>query len=370
MRPLLQTPAPVFARRSMAAAAWNRAIYFFGGVGHRGTESIRDVDNELWRFHLDELTWEFLGKGKNEATDWPAVRRCVGFAAGPQGLYLWGGSSLTEEDPGYSFLNDLWLYHPDQGTWSLLEASEDFHISPTTNFPRPEPRYTPMWHFSGSKAWLFSGYTEDRLGKRKLNDLWSWDAQTKAWHQEGPSGQTFGYSSEHSWPGLRYGSMAAINEHKLIIFGGFSDDGDHNDLWSWDIVQRRWDCLFPDSPPGTSVPAPRYSAAFAHYDGQIWLFGGRSRRDPKQNYNDTWTFNLGSRRWELVEAQSALHRYDSDTERIGYHAKMAVSSVDNFWYIWGGEGYHGHVSDFWRFDLRARGWQMIQPARPDDPRFW
>ena len=100
------------------------------------------------------------------------------------------------------------------------------------------------------------------------------------------------------------------------------------------------------------------------------MFGGRSRKDPKANYNDLWCFDLGQEQWRCISPNRTPHRYDAAAAFPGYHAKSASAVIDRQWYVWGGEGLHGHVSDFWRFSFDTLEWQLLQAARPDDPRFW
>lgn len=372
MKDLRRQRSPFMARRSMAAATYDGKIYFFGGVGARGTESILDVSNDLWCFDPKMLSW--IEIVNTEATPWPSPRRCMGFASMEQGIYLWGGSGLeTEESRGltYTFLNDLWLFRPQRASWELLEASDDHKESPlnSSQAGRPEPRYTPVWHVRQNKGVLFSGYTEDRLGKRKMNDLWIWEGAPGRWRKVEGRDLSSGYDVSFRWPGLRYGTMSVSDDQALYICGGFSNEGDHNDVWHWNLGEEKWECLSPDISAKDAPPARYYGACALHNDG-IWIFGGRSRRYPKLNFSDTWRFDISARRWELIEPQCDMHIYDETATNIGYHAKAASAVVEDQWYVWGGEGLHGHVSDFWHFDFAQRCWQMIQPARDDDPIFW
>lgn len=253
----------------------------------------------------------------------------------------------------------------------MLEPSDDYKECPLDSREkiRPEPRYTPVWFVQEKKSLLFSGYTEDRLGKRKMNDLWLRGSDTGQWRQIEHNHSSAGYSPAYTWPGLRYGTMSASDVSMLYIFGGFSDDGDHNDVWRWDWDAEQWQCLSPDIVKD-QAPAPRYYGACALHEDGFWIFGGRSRQYPKRNYNDTWRFDILTRKWELVEAQCEENRYDMNALNIGYHAKSASVVVNGRWYVLGGEGLHGHVSDFWCYDFDNQEWNIIQPARSDDPIFW
>lgn len=362
---------PFMARRSMACTVYQDKIFFFGGVGAHGTESILDVTNDLWSYTPTVGVWECL---QHQGIS-PSPRRCVGFASSEQGITLWGGSGLRKDSSGketYSFLNDLWLYSPNEKCWHLLQETDD-HLRSPKEEPlqlRPEPRYTPVWHtLSSGFFFLFSGYTEDRLGKRKMNDLWLCNPSLLSWEKISGDELLHGYSVSKQWPGVRYGTTSIVHDSIVYIFGGFSDDGDHNDVWMWGLKDRKWQCLSSDCHESIN-PSPRYCASGAYYDGSFWIFGGRSRSFPKINFNDTWRFDIRSKSWELVVPQCTVNEYGLSAHSIGYHAKSSSAVLDGLWYIWGGEGLHGHVSDLWAFDFNLREWNMKYPARLDDPLFW
>ncbi len=368
--PVLPEPpvAPLFARRSMAAVAHHTDLYLIGGVGAAGTESILDVTDDLWRFDTLHHTWEAIPR----STPWPSARRCVGWTLFAGLIQLWGGSGIATDATQrtrYTFLNDHWTFDPRTSRWALLAESDDHRLAPVVSGAgtcRPAPRYTPVYHTVGDVRFLFGGYTEDRLGKRKLNDAWI--ERDLVW-SEIPTATEQGYDARARWPGLRYGSMSATDGGHVFVCGGFSDDGDHIDVWAFDVAAERWHLLSPDTPDG-DAPAPRYCAAFAWHDGRLVLFGGRSRRNPKLNFNDLWTFTPATGRWENIEPVRTPHRYDGSTAFPGYHAKSSSAVVAHHLYLWGGEGLQGHVSDLWALDLQSMAWTMLMPARSDDPVFW
>jgi hypothetical protein len=355
---------PFLSRRSMAATSWGGKLYFFAGVGaNTGTESILDVSDDLWCFDTEKRSWRQIeSKG-----DWPSPRRCVGWTTRGGQLRLWGGSGLRPDRNGettYSFLNDEWALDPDTENWILLAGSED-HLRTPERLDRPFPRYTPVYQPLGEDLFLFGGYTEDRLGKRKLNDAWVGD--TGRWAAL-PSGDSAGYEPGCNWPGIRYGCMSAGDGDSVYICGGFSDQGDHIDLWRVDGNEKIWQCLSGDH--ATAAPEPRYCAAVALHAGGLFLFGGRSRKSPKINFNDLWRFDLRRQSWACIARQEDRHCYDETAARPGYHAKSAVAVCGEHWYIWGGEGRRGHVSDFWRYNMVDGTWEMLAPAREDDPVLW
>lgn len=349
MRPLLHNSIPFFSRRSMAATALREKIYFFGGVGAvNASESILDVSDDLWCFNTEDLTWTRIPY----STPWPSPRRCVGWISHQGNLLLWGGSGIKGKgnDVNYTFLNDFWRFDPLNKRWNLIQETDDHVETPFNGKQYPFPRYTPVFHSTGQDLFLFGGYTEDRLGKRKLNDVWI--CRDELWHQIIPKDKRVGYKNGAEWPGIRYGSVSAGQDNFIYICGGFSDEGDHIDLWRFDVSDEKWELISQDEENG-KIPHPRYCAAFTLYKNRLFLFGGRSRRNPKLNFNDLWMYDLSEAKWYLINENRIPHRYDSEAEFPGYHAKVATSRVGHHWYICCGEGLHGHVSDFWRFNLNS-----------------
>lgn len=356
---------PLFARRSMAAAAIGESIYFFGGVGAAGTESILDVSADLWSYDTAKRVWREI----QSSGPWPSARRCVGWLALPQSLLLWGGSGISvggDGRPRHNFLNDLWTFDPGGECWAMVRGTDDHQRAPGDVSPAfPSPRYTPVFQAVDDVLFLFGGYTEDRLGKRKLNDAWV--CGRDGWAEIPRQGEE-GYTSSAVWPGLRYGSMSASDVTSVYVCGGFADDGDHMDLWRFDMANRHWQLLAPES--GSRLPEARYCAALTCYRRKLFLFGGRSRRFPKLNFNDLWEFDLDSGEWTMRSGNRSPHCYDGTADYPGYHAKASSVRVGASWYLWGGEGLRGHVSDFWRLHLDSLEWELLGPARSDDPVFW
>ena len=112
MKSRIDEPIPFRSRRAMVAAPFGASIFFFGGVGATGVESILDVSNDLWRFDCRTFAWQAV----SQSGPWPTPRRYPGWAAAGGRLVLFAGSGIG---PGptalntYTFLNDLWEFHPD-----------------------------------------------------------------------------------------------------------------------------------------------------------------------------------------------------------------------------------------------------------------
>ncbi|MGH8643135.1 MAG: Kelch repeat-containing protein [Gammaproteobacteria bacterium] len=149
----------------------------------------------------------------------------------------------------------------------------------------------------------------------------------------------------------------------------FPRRGDRNDLWRFHR-NREEDALLAPEIRHQSMPEPRYCGTLAEFGGMLFLFGGRSRVDMIKSSNDLWIFDLSTGASHEVHGNRRPHRYNVGAVFPGYYAKSASAAVGKYWYIWGGEGRHGHVSDFSRLDLQSLVWQLVAPAHADDPRFW
>lgn len=379
--PLLSEPAPLYARRSTKTVTMNDSLYLFGGIGADGSESVLDVNNQLWQFDTEELSWYRI----EETDTWPSPRRWPGWDAEGTTAYLWGGSGLRTPDPSepnpnahitapddasvtYDFRNDLWKFEPAEAAWTRIEDSDDYRTDEYVKRNRPQPRYTAVFHRFEGSLFLFSGKTQTAEYENViLGDVWIRDAEGE-WEAVERGNAVLGTDVNADWPAARYGTMWAANEQAIFICGGYGEQ-DYNDLWRFDLETRDWQLLSPHR-ASDDRHAPRYGSAFAYYDQTLYLFGGRSREYPKRNYNDLWEFDLTTREWSQLEENRSPHRYDESATYPGYHSKSANAVVGKYWYIWGGEGRHGHVSDFWRFNLETHEWQFIQPQRQDDPIFW
>ncbi|MCB1738829.1 MAG: hypothetical protein KDK91_00545 [Gammaproteobacteria bacterium] len=328
------------------------------------SESYLDVTDELWRLDIDSLDWSLI----EHDVIWPERRRCAGWVSTTEALLLWGGSGVESAGNGrlrHNFIDDLWSYEPVAERWNCIEpklsSSRAQHSPPL----RPPARYTPVMAAVPNRLYLYGGYTEDALGKRKMSDLWI--RENSQW-REVPAPPSKDYGSQGHWPADRYGCMTAQDDDGFYVCGGFSDDGDHIDAWRFDFRDERWALLAPDQ-KGLDVPAPRYCAAMVRVPDGLVMFGGRSRIPPVSNFSDLWMLEFASGRWRPIHGDSP-HIYDGSTERPGFHAKSGVARRDDHMYLWGGEGLHGHVSDLWRLDLRDFSWRCLQGQRDDDPVLW
>ena len=306
------------SRRACGAAWWNGALHILGGFGVRGSVAPDDVGADLWCY---ENGWRALAPFGPPASRYPAL------CAGPDALYLFGGCGSDAN--GLLFFNDLWRY---DDAWQSIEPVSD---------SRPDGRYTAALAAHDNRLVVCGGHAQAPDGSTKtyFDDLWAFDLVARRWWSLEPRGVG---------PGPRYGFGWVAGEDALHVFGGFDGERDRGDLWTLDLDTATWRLRAAEG------PAPRYCPALGLIDGQLVLFGGRSKTDPKRNFSDTWIFDGA---WRPVEGSSP-----------GYHAKPGYASGGGGLWLYGGEGSCGHVSDLWYFD--GATWHCLEAAGKDDPVFW
>lgn len=301
------------SRRSVGAAIWQGMFHVLGGFGANGTVATNDVSNDLWRFNK---YWEWLGEGGPRAARYPSL------LSTPEAILCFGGCGYA--DGGMDFHDALWSY---DGAWCCVDKGG----------AGPKPRYTCALAGSQTRLFMFGGTSPGYDWKWDYHgDLWRYGAD--GWEQvHGPE----------VGPGPRYGFGWAGNAEQMIIFGGFDGEKDLNDFWMLDISSLEWRQI------ETEI-SPRYCPSLGWANGQVVLFGGRSKVNPKLNHADTWTYD-GT--WRSYTGPGP-----------GYHAKTGYASDGKAMWLFAGEGPNGHLSDLWRYD--EAGWSLMSPARGDDPILW
>ena len=118
----------------------------------------------------------------------------------------------------------------------------------------------------------------------RFNDMWSFD------------GSTWTEMSVTATPGIRFGSLVAVNPNdgKVVLFGGLRATSNDeatliqfygNDTWVWDGAASRWTEMHP-----ASSPTPRQNGGldFDPVTGKFMLFGGFAGNF---YFSDVWTWD-------------------------------------------------------------------------------
>lgn len=218
----------------------------------------------------------------------------------------------------------------------------------------PPSRYgSASWLESSSVLWLFGGGNGVENNRILLNDLWQFNNVTKQWHKvNNNSGQA---------PEGRYASANWLGvDNSLFLFGGHTKNYYLNDLWKYNIHQKKWIKVISMG----SKPSPRYDALiWQSSQGIIYLFGGYGKLNGKNSFlNDLWTYSESTNNWKLVHDIQIPAMNDYPAARNS----AATWKEANFLYLFGGYGYNktttklDFLNDFWKYNLNANKWELIE----------
>lgn len=319
------------ARRSTAGILRSDGFLVVGGFGAGGSVRPDAVLADIWRYSGDG--WRQLTDDAGEPARYPSLVDHGGR------LIRFGGCGW--EDGAITFENTVWQLDEAACRW--------IPITVDARAPMPAGRYTAALAALPDAVAMFGGTSQSVDGTNHYyGDLWHFepDARQGRWTrmQDGETG-----------PGPLYGFGWCQNDRHLFIFGGYDGRSDSAAFWSLDLVglaagNIRWTKL-PDG------PAARYCPSLGIVGGEVVVFGGRSKRNSKLNFDDSWVFNLESETWRQVDGAGP-----------GYHAKSAYGSDGENMFVFGGEGRRGHVSDLWVF--RDGIWTRLTAPSSDDPVLW
>lgn len=262
-------------------------------------------------------------------------------------LWLFGGLGYGYEvGPGYSELNDLWMFDPSNGEWTWMGGNETGVTAPQygtkgTAAPGNIPggrSDAATWVDNVGKVWLYGGTGEDvnqQFGN--LSDLWVFDPSTSLWTWVGGSNTsgsiyqvpavygTLGVAAPDNTPGVRISSSTWADKNgNLWLFGGMAEP---NDLWEFNPTLGEWAWMGGSNTVTTSVicagstttpcaergiygtlgvpdagniPGARQQGfAWTDENGAFWLYGGQGEDSTGQSglLDDLWRFDPGTNEW-------------------------------------------------------------------------
>jgi len=139
----------------------------------------------------------------------------------------------------------------------------------------------------GDKMYLFGGSSGQTL-KDSSHYFYSLDMKGYKWEVIHARGEV---------PTCRDDHTAVIYEGSIVIFGGFSTDGERsNDLYRYYFRDNKWEKI---SVLGIDFPVPRAGHSAIVFGDSMVVFGGRDEDSNK--LNDIWVFNFSTYQWEEIQ---------------------------------------------------------------------
>lgn len=232
------------ARSNSAWVHLDGKLWMFGGnTSNNGLNFTPQAD--LWAFDLTSNTWEEI-----TFTGGPRSRLFHSMATDGTMIYVYGGGD--ENAFLGPFLDDLWAFDPQSGEWT--EMLHDGNPGPAV----PEDRFWANLEYDSTddSLVLFGGHDNTSLGN--TNQVYRYSLPEGRWwrEQEGdtPDQPSAGFCDfpadfvavDASSPERRNaGASAMTHDDQMLIFGGKTDCGLINDVWSYSITAGAWAELSP-----------------------------------------------------------------------------------------------------------------------------
>jgi len=239
----------------------------------------------------------------------------------------------TQDD--WSTTNSLWKYSTDLHNWVLLE--------PATVLPPPLNDHSAVYQTCSERMFVFGGITPTGV----TADLWIYSVGTNQWSLAIPT---------TPWPTPRSGHSAIISTYEgndeMTVFGGTDSQGvPLNEIWVYNIAHNRWTEV---TPSGTKPPSRSYhSGTFypSSRKGQLVIFGGFANNS---EMNDLWIFDFDTSKWSLLSSGSSSIRSRSGHIASIYGSKLIIFGGESY-----ENGLWSTLNDLWVFDIHNRTWQSL-----------
>lgn len=208
-------------------------------------------------------------------------------------VYLFGGS------PSF---NDTWVYAPPENTWTELH--------PAGEVPSVRAGQAMVYVPGVKKIVLFGG---NDIDNRVLDDTWIYDPAENRWARM----RFFGAVPA---PRARHAMVSVPETSRIVMFGGYLENGLASDTWEFDLSRSQWKELAPSG----VVPSPRSAHSMVYNSARldILAFGGYVGRDGYTN--DLWAFDPAANQWSELTFDGPLPSarasqamaYDPSTQKI------------------------------------------------------
>lgn len=227
-----------------------------------------------------------------------------------------------------------------EGSLATVTDGAWTQVAPAGGLPTARANHALVYDPTGRQVILFGGGTEEL----EHNDTWTYDPVVNTWTDLHPGGDLP--------PARRFHAMAYDPTSGLVIlFGGVSDLEPLADTWAYDPRSDRW----IDLAPGGDVPAPRgfHSLVSEPISGKVLLFGGG---DQNGDMNDLWAYDPVTNTWSELQPDG--------------HAPSGRSGLSAVWdpvgsriLVFGGRSAE-FFNDLWTYDYAGNKWTELEV--PDD----
>ncbi len=163
-----------------------------------------------------------------------------------------------------------------------------------------------------------------------------------------------------------YHAMTVFGD-SLFVFGGCHGKERLNDLWRYDSLTGKWECLFAHDASGSdAIPGVRGGPGlFVPTEKDVFVVCGFNGKE----LDDVWHYSIEDKVWQRLPGGP------------GARSVFATANMNNRLVVYGGErdpGNQGHLGaghflgDVWLFDPFDRSWQEVkcEGRQVPQPRGW
>jgi len=333
----------------------HRMLFFGGDDGFpKNCNPAPHAIGELWSYDVACGSFEQLEVGEGPG---PRARGAAVYDEAGDRLVVFGGRYRKGSSGAYKLYNE---------TWALDLATMSWQELATTGAPSARSNATAVYVAATRQMVVFGGNTStDALSFTPLNDVWTLDLETLAWSPVTTTGTK---------PKTRLFHTAAVDPagSRLFVYGGGGvgafQGPFYADLWSLDLATGAWLKLHNG---GASAPRGRIwsTMMFVPEKEQLLLFGGHDDGEVGNN-NDTWSFDLASKKWEALVPAEVVKTKATDfcvfppdftapnlaaPDRRSAHM-AGFDAGRGEWVIFGGKTDCGLIDDAWHLDVASGAW--------------
>jgi len=210
-------------------------LWVFGGNDSNNGAFFAPL-NDLWVYDLAAGTWS----ERSFAGPAPEARLFHGMATDGDMIYVYGGGDANAFFG--PFLADLWAFDPSNDTWTLMHDGVGGAQVPSDRFWA-----NLEYDSTTNQLILFGGHDNTDLGN--TNQVYSFDLGTASWTRQirgdvyanGAAAQC-DFPADFVDPDLdsperrNAGASAMTPDGQMIIFGGKTDCGLINDVWTYTVA--------------------------------------------------------------------------------------------------------------------------------------
>jgi Ras-related C3 botulinum toxin substrate 1 len=161
-------------------------------------------------------------------------------------------------------------------------------------------------------------------------------------------------------PSRRYGHSACVWKNKMVVFGGYDNDGfTSNEIFMFDLQQHSWELIVSKS---QSTPAPRFHHTCVVVHDKMYLFGGRDAD------NHVWIFDLIEYTWRELTIKGA-----KPSARYGHTWTWVGGNLAPTLLMFGGTNGKDSFNQLWSFNLAKNSWKSLVNDKKNnapDPRYF